>query len=88
MDEKQRFCKEVIVWKHVSCPYVLKFNGAFYHGDLPAIVTPWVAHGNIMEYLEKRPDADRLRLVSSIAFPAPSNLSPHPYVALRCGQRH
>ena len=64
LDEKQRFCKEVIVWRHVSSPNVLKFNGVFYHNDVPAIVTPWMAHGNITEYLENHPDADRLRLVS------------------------
>jgi len=52
------------MWKHLSCPYVLKFNGVFYRNDVPAIVTPWMPHGNIAEYLEKHPEADRLRLVS------------------------
>lgn len=52
------------MWKHVVCPYILKFNGVLYHNDMPAIVTPWMPHGNITEYLEKHPDADRLRLVS------------------------
>ena len=58
------------MWKHVSCPYILKFNGAFYHNNLPAIVTPWMAHGNITEYLENYPDADRLRLASLSVLPA------------------
>ena len=62
---KQRFCREAIVWKHVSSTYVLKFKGAFYHSDVPAIVMPWMPHGNITEYLAKHPDVDRLRLVSS-----------------------
>ena len=48
----------------MSCPYTLEFIGAFYHGDVPAIVTPWMSHGNITEYLEKHTDADRLRLVN------------------------
>jgi len=61
------------VWKHVSCPYILKFDGVFYHNGLPAMVTPWMAHGNITEYLEKDAHADRLRLVSLVALPAPSN---------------
>ena len=52
------------MWKHVSCPYVLKFNGVFYYNDVPAIVTPWMAHGNITEYVEKNPNVDRLRLAS------------------------
>ena len=52
------------MWRHVSCPYILKFNGTFYYHGVPAIVTPWMAHGNITEYLEKHDDVDRLRLVS------------------------
>ena len=63
---------EAIVWKHVSCPYILKFNGLFYHNDIPAIVTPWMPHGNITEYLQKHHGTDRLRLVSSDVPPAPS----------------
>ena len=74
---KQRFCKEVIVWKHVSCPYILEFNGVFYHNGSPAIVTPWMPHGNLIEYLENHTDADRLRLVSFIVLPARSDSSPH-----------
>jgi len=52
------------VWKHLSCPYLLKLNGTFYHNGVPAIVTPWMPRGHIIEYLEKHADADRLRLVS------------------------
>ena len=36
----------------------------FYRDYAPAIVTPWVPHGNITEYLEKSPNVNRLRLVS------------------------
>jgi serine/threonine protein kinase len=54
----------VIVWKHVSCPYILKFNGVFYRNEVPVIVSPWVPNGNITEYLETHPDANRFRLVS------------------------
>ena len=64
-NDKQRFCREVIFWRYLSCPYVLKFEGVFYHKDIPAIVTPWMPHGNITEYLVKHPDVDWLRLVSS-----------------------
>ena len=55
----------MIVWRQVSCPYVLKFKGVFYHNDMPAIVTPWMPHGNITEYLEEHPEVDKLHLVSS-----------------------
>ena len=59
------------MWKHVSSPFILKFNGVFYHNGVPAIVTPWMAHGNIIKYLDKHADADRLRLVSSTTTSAP-----------------
>ena len=52
------------MWKHISCPHILKFNGAFYHDGVPAIIMPWMPHGNIAEYLEIHTGADRLRLVS------------------------
>ena len=78
------------MWKHVSCPYTLKFNGVFYHDGAPAIVTPWMHHGNITEYVEKHADADRLGLVSSSVSPAPSISSLHAFrcVAIRCDQRN
>ncbi|KAF9645573.1 kinase-like protein [Thelephora ganbajun] len=66
MKLKKRFCKEAIVWKHVSCPYVLKFNGVFYHNGVPAIVTPWMLHGNVTEYLESNPEANRIRLLLDV----------------------
>ena len=56
------------MWKHVSCPYILKFNGVFHHNDMPAIVTPWMSHGNITEYLQKTADANRLHLVNANFF--------------------
>ena len=64
------------MWKYVSCPYLLKFTGVFYHNDMPAIVTPWMSHGNITEYLGKHPDANRLRLVSLNLSSAPDILTP------------
>jgi hypothetical protein len=67
------------MWKHMVCPYILKFNGLFYRNGVPAIVTPWMPHGNITEYLANHPNVDRLRLVSLDLFPpAPSISSPHP----------
>ena len=65
------------MWKHLSCPYLLKFSGVFYHNTVPAIVTPWMPHGHIIEYLEKNADADRLRLVSSNIPGAKHLFTPH-----------
>ena len=62
---EQRFYKEAIMWKHMSWPYILEFNGVFYHNGVPAIVTPWMLGGNITEYLEEYTVVERFRLASS-----------------------
>ena len=69
------------MWKQMACPHILKFNGLFYRNEVPAIVTPWMPHGNITEYLKSH-DADRLRLVSFDVPPTP-NVASHRCVALR-----
>ena len=76
------------MWKHMSSPYILKFNGLFYRNEVPAIVTPWMPHGNITEYLKSH-DVDRLRLVSLNDPPGPAlvPLTSHRVVAFGCGQR-
>jgi len=70
-------------------PHILEFNGAFYHNNVPAIVTPWMRRGNIAEYLEKHTDVDRLRLVSLSVPPAPGvfHFKSCRCLAFRCGQR-
>ena len=89
LDGKQRLCKETIVWKHISCSHILKFYGAFYRDHQPVIVTPWMLHGNITEYLEKHADADRLRLVNSNVRQCQAfvHVVPRRWVAFRCCRR-
>jgi hypothetical protein len=45
LDETRRFSNEAIVWKHMSCPYALKFNGLYYCSGVLTIVTPWMPRG-------------------------------------------
>ena len=60
-NETQAFCKEVVVWKRLTHPNVLPL--------LAITVTPcqlisnWVSGGNLLEFVKKRPDADKLSLV-------------------------
>jgi len=75
LDEKQRFCKEVVRWKHLSCPYIAEFDGAFYRNGVPAIVAPWTLHRTITKYLEDHPYMNRWRLVSLTVPPATSQSS-------------
>jgi hypothetical protein len=61
------------MWKYMVCPYILKVDGLFYRNGVPAVVTPWIPHGNITEYLANHPNVDRFRLVSLGVSPAPTS---------------
>ena len=78
------------MWRYILCPHILKLTGAFFHDDVLAIVTPWMSRGNIAEYLEKHPNADRLQLVSLGVSSAPEaiHFTSFRYLAFRCGQRN
>ena len=69
------------------CPYTLKLDGLFYRNDVPAIVIPWIPHGNINEYLANHPNADRFRLVSLGFYQrsALAHLTSHLCVVFMCG---
>jgi len=66
----QRFCKEVVLWSTLSHRNILKLVGV--QEDMKkrqfAIVSEWMSHGNIMEFIENNP-ANRLDLVRGITFP-------------------
>jgi len=89
MVRNQCFYKEASMWKCLWSPHILELGGVFFHNGVPAVVTLWMPHGNIAEYLEKHPDTDRLRLVSLRAFPAPGviHFTSYHCLAFRCGQR-
>ena len=60
----QRFCREVVLWKSLSHPNVVKFIGT--QGDINKgqfiTVSEWMGHGTIMEYIRKNP-VNRLEFV-------------------------
>ena len=48
-------------------PNVVEVIGTTSYVDgSPAIVMPWYCHGNVWQYLETNPTADKLKLVCSI----------------------
>lgn len=65
---RQGFCKEVILWRKLSHPNILKLFGAY--GDMEkgplATVSEWVAGGNIVEYI-KHNSVNRLELLHGAA---------------------
>ena len=60
----QRFCKEAVLWNTLSHPNVSKLTGVRMDMDEGnfMIVSEWMPHGNIVEYIKKN-HANRLELV-------------------------
>lgn len=61
----QRFWKEVITWKAIQHPNVLPLLGVAMAGEQFAMVSEWMANGNVKEYVGAHQDANRYKLVSS-----------------------
>ena len=64
----QRFCREIIAWKHLSHPNILPLLGVSISANTHRfhILTEWMPNGNIMQYAESNPAANRLRVVSTL----------------------
>ena len=64
----QRLKRETWVWNQLDHPNVLPFLGiskdAGEEGSAPALITPFCANGDVLDYLKQTPNADRLHLVS------------------------
>ncbi|ESK96330.1 hypothetical protein Moror_7116 [Moniliophthora roreri MCA 2997] len=63
------FCKEALVWTHLDHPNVLPLLGVNTKEFYPAfcLISPWMTHGDIVSYLEKYPEHDRLKSAYEIA---------------------
>ncbi|EMD31549.1 hypothetical protein CERSUDRAFT_162781 [Gelatoporia subvermispora B] len=60
------FC-EAIIWKYLDHPNITPFYGIERSGPRFSLVSQWMEHGTIRQYLQNYPDADRLELVVHIA---------------------
>lgn len=59
--------KELATWSRLNHPNIATFLGvASYGGHLPALVLPFYANGNALDYVKNHPDTNILRLVSGI----------------------
>ena len=67
---KQQFCREIIVWKHISHPNILPLLGVSFstHPYSFRMVSPWMKNGDVMEYTRSNPSANRLQLVSALVY--------------------
>ena len=60
-NQTQELCKEAVTRKHLVHPNVLPLLGVTI--DNYQLILKWVFGGNLPEYIQKYPDADKLRLV-------------------------
>jgi serine/threonine protein kinase len=65
----QRLCREIISWKHLSHRNILPLFGISVSKDPRGfcILTEWMPNGNVIQYARVNPEANRFRLVSSLA---------------------
>ena len=59
----QRFCKGVVAWKDLRHPNVLPLLGVTMAEYRFVVVTEWMEHGNINEFVREHPDKNRPELV-------------------------
>ncbi|KAL5497896.1 hypothetical protein ACEPAH_2827 [Sanghuangporus vaninii] len=67
-DERYReICREAFIWKPLEHPNVLPFLGIC-TDDFPSIglVSPFMDNGNMLNYIKRKPDIDKLEIVAQI----------------------
>ena len=59
----QRFCKEVLAWKALCHQNILPLLGVMMSNNQFAMVSKWMANGNINEFVKTHREANRFKLV-------------------------
>jgi len=59
----QRFCREAVAWKHLRHPNILPLLGVTLNEYRFALVSDWMEHGNINEFIERDDHVNRTELV-------------------------
>ena len=64
--ESQKFFREAVAWRHLRHPNILPLLGV--NLDLEqhqlAMISDWMVHGNINEFVDRREEVNRVQLVS------------------------
>ncbi|KAJ7785471.1 kinase-like domain-containing protein, partial [Mycena olivaceomarginata] len=57
------FCREALYWGRLDHPNILPFLGVDDQMFAPSfcLISPWMDNGNVINFLEKNPDFDRLK---------------------------
>jgi serine/threonine protein kinase len=60
-NETQTFCQEAVVWKRLNHPNIVPLLGITITPF--QLISNWISGGDLLDYIKKNPDADRLNLV-------------------------
>jgi len=55
------------MWKRLSDPNILSLIGASLHGSELIMVSEWMNNGNIKQYLQRNPHANKPSLASALS---------------------
>ena len=59
----QRYFKEVVAWKRLNHPNVIPMYGAAPDIAELCVVSPWMPEGDLLQYLDRYPGANRVSIV-------------------------
>ena len=59
----QKFRREVVAWRHLHHPNILPFIGVILEPPRFAMVSEWMDHGNINQYIKRHGGVNRAQLV-------------------------
>ncbi|KAG8920918.1 hypothetical protein FRC02_000567 [Tulasnella sp. 418] len=64
---RKRFFREILLWADLRHENIVPLLGYMVRDGIPSFVSPWYPSGNLRDYLESNPNANRLSLVSDVA---------------------
>ncbi|KDQ07852.1 hypothetical protein BOTBODRAFT_38414 [Botryobasidium botryosum FD-172 SS1] len=65
--KSRRLAREARVWSRLSHPNVLPFLGLCTLASISYLVSPWMENGHALEFVQRHPDANCLRLLLQVA---------------------
>ncbi|KAF8598604.1 kinase-like protein [Ceratobasidium sp. AG-I] len=63
----QRIAREIYMWSKAKHPNIHELQGIVIFRDCLSMVSPWMDNGNLRQYIEKKPNANRYRLCVDVA---------------------
>jgi len=62
----RRLAREINVWSQLNHPNVLSFIGSCILGSISYLISPWMENGHVLEFVQRNPEADCLRLLAQV----------------------